>query len=79
MPRNNYDALDLAILDAIDGGVRDFTSIAYSTKIVDLSSPLASRMGEAFRVVDRRLQALRKRGFIEFREKQWHMILRTPT
>ena len=72
-PILKYATLDDAILTAIQSGKRDFTSIAYNDAIEALAKPHARRMTEVFRVVDRRLQALRKRGLIEFREKEWHM------
>ena len=64
-----YDDLDMAILKAINGGIKTFTAIAY--RVEGLAKPHARLMTETFRVVDRRLQALRKKGSIVFEKKEW--------
>ena len=66
-----YDQLDNAILTAIAGGTRSFYLI--NAAVEHLAKPHGHGMHDTFRVVDRRLQALRKRGLIEFRKKEWHM------
>lgn len=66
---NQYDALDAEILDAIDKGVRTFTAI--HNRVEALTKPHSLR--NHFRVTDRRLQALRKRGLVRFRDKEWHI------
>lgn len=72
---SRYAELDAAILSAIQGGRKDFTSIAWNDAVDALAKPHARQMTQVFRVVDRRLQALRKRGAIEFRVKEWHILL----
>lgn len=66
---NRYDTLDTAICRAIESGITTFTAIAY--RVDELAKPHARQMTQTFRVVDRRLQALRKRGAIVFKDKEW--------
>jgi hypothetical protein len=63
-----YDDLDKAILKAIKDGKRQFYVINHAVE--PLARPHTLR-GDSFRVVDRRLQALRKRGLIAFVAKEW--------
>lgn len=65
---NKYDELDAAILKAIEAGRRQFYYI--NTAVEDLAKPHSLR-GDSSRVVDRRLQALRKRGRIAYAQKEW--------
>lgn len=67
-----YDDLDGAILAAIDSGKRKFYII--NAAVEKLSAPHA-KDGEYFRVVDRRLQALRKSGLIRYAGGEWHKAL----
>lgn len=67
-----YDNLDHQILVAIGLGARDFTAI--SAHCAAERDRLALQLGigptVAFRLVDRRLQALRRRRAIEYRPGQ---------
>ena len=64
MSRPDYSELDKAILCAIGNRVRKFSSITHS--VYGLAVPYASEFSPAWRVVDRRLQALRKQGRIRY-------------
>lgn len=67
-PEGKYGPLDAAILIAIQEGKRAFYLI--NAAVEELAKPHSLR-GDSFRIVDRRLQALRKHGFIVFKEKEW--------
>ncbi len=73
-----YDRLDAAILSAIGNGRATFTQIHSLRSIYSLTTDLSAeswkpRSGttEPFRFLDRRLQALRKAGKIEFTGGSW--------
>ena len=65
---NRFDNLDLAILKAIDSGITTYTAIC--GRVQSHAQPLAHRP-DWQRVVDRRLQAIRKRGGVVFEKKEW--------
>lgn len=70
---NYYATLDCAILTRIEESACTFTSI--NANVNHLAKPYATPnryTDTSFRVVDRRLQALRKRGLIEFRKGLWY-------
>ena len=74
--KTDYRELDTAILAAIGAGIRTFSALA--NRVESLSAPIAKRTKAPFptppwRIVDRRLQALRKLGIVEFMAKEWHM------
>jgi len=57
---NAYQDIDDKIISAVRGGKTTFTDIL-------------SHVGGEFRVIDRRLQALRKRGLLMYSRKTgWH-------
>jgi hypothetical protein len=66
----DFTELDSAILTRIAESACTFTSINVCV------AHLAEQHDEkkAFRVVDRRLQALRKRGLIEFGTRKWTLV-----
>lgn len=64
-----YDELDKAILASIERGNRQFYLIHASVE--KLTEPHALK--HHFRVTDRRLQALRKRGLIEYGHGEWSL------
>jgi len=59
---HDYSEFDKKLLALIDTGTR--TAMALSTALESDARPMIKRTGEEFRVVDRRLQALRKKGLI---------------
>jgi len=62
----DYTALDAEILAALKGGSRKFDSLAHMVRATADCLTVPDRFGHltGWRVVDRRLQALRKRGLI---------------
>lgn len=69
--KKDYSKLDAAILAQIAGG--NCKAMGLNAALDDLARE-ADRDSEEFRVIDRRLQALRKKGKIEFDTKKgWSM------
>lgn len=75
---SKYVDLDSAILTAIAGGIPTFHRI--TARVAHIAKPFGKGDHDTFRVVDRRLQALRKSGLIVFEKKGWLMAgsLRAP-
>lgn len=80
-PKTDYSALDQAILTRLQVGPLDFNmmgtvpEIRYAADHLESTSGLASRWGEPkpwWRHIDYRLQVLRKKGNLIFKEKKWH-------
>lgn len=67
---NDFAQLDNEIVAAIKRGVGKFYLIEAAVAPT-LDALFGSRKTDAFRTVDRRLQALRKRGAIEYRKGSW--------
>ena len=73
-PRHDYSRLDRAILDAIRAGASNFTKIVSSKSVDSLAHELAKDdSATGWRIVDRRLQALRKQERIVHSSKGWHL------
>jgi len=68
--KKDFLTLDNAIMTAILEGRKDYTSISY--RVEGLARAHTTRK-DWMRVVDRRLQALRKRGLISFGRKEWSL------
>ncbi len=67
----DYSKLDAKIIATI----QDLTACRFATIMAHAVAEAAEHsMDEAFRVVDRRLQSLRKRGLIEFTGIRWRMV-----
>lgn len=73
--KHNYTALDSAILEALKSGAKTFRSIESYPKVRTEANSLESvnnagltiyERKDAWRFIDSRLQALRKKGQIEF-------------
>lgn len=75
MSRADYTELDAAILHELSAS--RLTAATICARVVRISEPLATpdRWGDraGWRVVDRRLQALRKSGAIETRNQRWQL------
>lgn len=62
---SQYEKLDALIVDAIKGGCHSFASIISGRSLFDEAMRLSHAIGrDAQRIVDGRLQALRRRGLI---------------
>jgi len=69
---SKYDELDRHIVKAIARGMDTFTVISRSGAVVTESHRLGELTGAAdWRIVDRRLQALRKAGRIAYAKRAW--------
>ena len=72
---HDYTEFDKKLMSRIEDGVR--TAMRLSLVLEADAKPMVGRPGEEFRVVDRRLQALRKKGVIAWarrgREVVWHL------
>ena len=68
---SKYAELDQEILRLIKNGCVEFWSI--HRRVADMCKPLVTEPSENFRALDRRLQALRKAGRIEYSRsnKRW--------
>ena len=66
---DKYDSVDAAILRAIAAGNSQF-SIINTGEVKELASR-HSISGQSYRVVDRRLQSLRKRRLATFWKGKW--------
>ena len=64
---SQYDKLDASIMDAIKGGCHSFAAIFKSRGVFDEAMRLSHAIGrDTQRIVDGRLQALRRRGLIVY-------------
>jgi hypothetical protein len=54
--------LDVTILNALQGGPKNFMQLSHNVRVEDEARRAGARSGQEFRMVDRRLQALRKAG-----------------
>lgn len=70
-----YDALDRHIVKAIARGVRTFTAISHNGAVACEAYLIHEQTGVAhWRVVYRRLQALRKAGRIVYAKGAWSVV-----
>lgn len=72
----DYSEFDKKLLELVDSGTN--TAAALTTALDALAKPLMSQPGDEFRVVDRRLQALRKKGLISW-SRRGSFVLWTST
>ena len=63
---NKYAQLDAKLIEIIKSGDGAFSAIATRADVAALTAPHETATTEGWRVVDRRLQALRKAGKIAF-------------
>jgi hypothetical protein len=69
----DYSKFDAALLDLIANRVNTMTQLdSKSSGLRELAEPFARASNNpTFRIVDRRLQALRKRGDLRFNGRYW--------
>lgn len=65
----DFRALDAAIIAAITGGDVQFSKIRAA--VWRAAAPHGNRNGELYRVIDGRLQALRRAGWIRYASRKW--------
>lgn len=61
--KHDYTAFDKLMLEKIEAG-HNATAAGLQAALEDQIKPFVTKEGEEFRVIDRRLQALRKKGVI---------------
>ena len=66
----DFTAVDAAIVKAIQDGNQRFGDL-FTDAVFKATTPLIARVADRDRLVDRRLQALRKRGVITYHGKRW--------
>lgn len=68
----DYSKFDAALLDLIANGHNTAGKLD-ATALTELARPFCTPRLEPFRVIDRRLQALRRAGKIEYINRAWHI------
>lgn len=69
-----YAELDRRIVKAIARGFNVFDSLHREVRVAEEAARLGELTGSAdWRIVDRRIQALRKADAIRFADKRWHV------
>lgn len=73
---SKYEAFDAALLSAIANGAGKLDAMCKNTKLKALAEPLREKdrwghLTDVFRIIDRRLQALRKKGQIAYNGTRW--------
>lgn len=68
----DYTEFDKKMLALIDAGTK--TAAALTTALDAEAKPLMNQPKEEFRVIDRRLQALRKKGVIAWERRGAHVV-----
>lgn len=75
MTRPDYTEFDAELVRLIGSGSRVFSALCSSTKLRELARPFVSPSGAEDRIIDRRLQALRKAGRIHYGTRTgWRLI-----
>lgn len=79
MSRPDYTDFDAQLLNLIKVGRNTFTQLEGHKPLIEMAKPFCiavrSRYApEPFRIIDRRLQALRKAGKIEYGSGKWRVI-----
>jgi hypothetical protein len=71
----DYSKMDDLIIEKIKSGAKNFASID-GGKVYDEAKAIAMENGgDSWRVIDRRLQALRKKGLIQYTTKEkWRLV-----
>lgn len=79
MAKPDYSSFDVELLVLIRAGRNTFTQLEGHQPLKEMAKPFCanttSRFGpEPFRIIDRRLQALRKAGRIAYNGGKWRFI-----
>lgn len=79
MNQNDYSAIDAEILNLIKAGCNTFTALRVNEQLIALSKPFVTERTEDWRIIDRRLQALRKISKIRYckSEQTWAIHVQT--
>lgn len=73
---SKYEEFDAALLSAICNGADKLDAMCGNQKLKSLAQPLREKdrwgnLTDVFRIIDRRLQALRKKGMIAYNGTRW--------
>lgn len=73
---SKYDEFDAALVGAIKNGADTMSALEGNKKLIALALPHCTKdpwgyETPAWRIIDRRLQALRKSGAIVFHNRRW--------
>lgn len=74
---NDYSTLDAQIIKAINtAALATATAIEFTVEVKEAAEPFLTRTRCLMRIVDGRLQSLKRRGLIKFNrnERQWEVI-----
>ena len=72
---SQYDKLDAAIIKAILRGARSFNLIVNNRNASLEAHLIGEQTGvDGWRIVDRRLQAMRKKGRIVYAKRAWSVV-----
>lgn len=66
----SYEEYDKKLLSVIRNGCNTFDSLV---RRMDEDNKAIDPGADRFRVTDRRLQALRRKGFLIFHNREWHV------
>lgn len=66
----SYEEYDKKLIQAIRAGKDTFSVLA---NFMDEENKKLMQVGDRFRITDRRLQALRRKGFVIFENRRWHV------
>lgn len=69
MAKTDYTKMDALIVAAVRGGADNFTRILQNRSVREESDRIAGLMRDPMRIVDGRLQALRRRGALTYTSK----------
>lgn len=68
----DYSSIDAAIVSCIENGADTFGAIFPNRKVKEACvAAFGDERADCYRIVDRRLQSLRKRGAIELHKRKW--------
>lgn len=76
MTRPDYTEFDAELVRLIGSGSRVFSALSSNTNLRELARPFVSPSGAEDRIIDRRLQALRKAGRIHYGTRTWWRLIK---
>jgi len=70
---DRFSAIDSAIVMAIGQGSQTFAALCKHPEVMPTAEAMASRQSYGDRVIDGRLQALKKAGSIRYANRRWEV------
>ena len=74
MSKPDYTAFDAELLNQINAGNNRTKLLCDQKRLLNLAKPFCTYESPEWRIIDRRLQALRKKGKIRFDGIKWETI-----